>query len=162
VGKRLSLLALEFVALTAPLTWLWLDWGRAAYYEFFLRTSRPILLALGVTGVRRDLVHDRFINYLPFLVLILITPGLSPRRRLIGGLLGCGVLYLGHIGLTYASFLAFIKHGESMASTSQLFPAWLLSDALPFVLWAIVAHEVLSRAATHIFQPDSDASPEDD
>jgi hypothetical protein len=143
-------MVLEFFGLTVPLTWVWLQWGREAYYRAFVKVSRPILIALGVTGVRRDLVHDRFINYLPFLALMVVTPGLSLRRRVVGSLVGCFVLYLGHIGLTYASFLTFIKHGPTRDSMSNYFPALMLSDALPFILWAIIANDLLREGASRL------------
>jgi hypothetical protein len=106
---------------------------------------------MGVTGVRRDLVHDRFINYLPFIALMVITPGLSRRRRWIGGLIGCFVLYLGHVGLTYASFLAFVQHGQSPESMQNLFPAYIVSDAMPLLLWAVIANEWLRDVGSQYF-----------
>jgi hypothetical protein len=159
VKIRLLPLLAKLVAVTVPLTLVWIQWGREAYYQFFLHSSRPLLIALGVTGVRRDLVHDRFINYLPFIALLVITPALSLKRRVIGGLVGCVVLYLSHVGLTYASFAAFIEHGETRESMSQLFPAYLLSDALPFLLWALIASEVLRRGLEAPATSDSAVAP---
>jgi len=162
VTARLFPLVLKFVAITAPLTWLWLEWGREAYYRFFVQVSRPLLIALGVTGVRRDLVHDRFINYLPFLALMLITPALSLQRRLIGSVVGCLVLYLGHVALAVVAFESFIKHGTTRESMSGLFPAWILSDALPFLLWAIIANDLLRRGAAEFFRSEPSSPKQSD
>ena len=43
--RRILLLLLEFVALSAPLTWLWLEWGQALYVELLEAVEgRSVLL----------------------------------------------------------------------------------------------------------------------
>ena len=47
--KSLLLLLLKFVALTVPLTWLWMNGGQQAYFRVYMTLARPILILLGVT-----------------------------------------------------------------------------------------------------------------
>ena len=53
--KKPFLLAVEFVALSVPLTWLWIEWGREAYPQLFLKVVTPIL-----PSVRPSHLPDRF------------------------------------------------------------------------------------------------------
>jgi hypothetical protein len=62
------------------------------------------------------------------------------------------VLYFGHVALTVVAFESFIKHGAARDSMSNLFPAWILSDALPFILWAIIANDLLRQGAAQLFR----------
>ena len=153
--KRAVVLALEFLAVTIPLTWLWMVWGREAYLEVFNPIAAPLLGWLGYPKSELATVPQRFINYVPFLGLMWVTPGLAPARRMVGTLVGCGVIFLGHVVFVYASIGAYARWGETPEAVARLFPALVLCDALPFVLWAVIAHrfvrEIAGRAARRIF-----------
>ena len=144
--KRSWLLVLEFFAITIPVAWLWIEWGRAAYLKFFLKLATPILMILGVTEFQPRLVQEHFLNYVPFLVLMVITPELTIRRRVIGTLVGFVIIFFDHIGLVSMAFVAHSNYGLSAKSFSTLFPALLFSDSLPFILWAIIASSYLKKA----------------
>ena len=143
--RKLWLLILEFLAITIPLAWLWLEWGRSAYLGFFVNLSTPILMVLGVTEFQPRLVQDHFLNYVPFLFLMVITPGLSIRRRVIGTIVGFVIIFFDHIGLVSVAYLAHSRYGLSSKAFSTLFPALLFSDSLPFILWAIIASGFLKK-----------------
>ncbi len=146
--KRLWLLVLEFLAITIPVAWLWIEWGRTAYLKFFLKLATPILMILGVSEFQPRLVQEHFLNYVPFLVLMVITPELTIRRRIIGTLVGFVIIFFDHIGLVSMAFVAHSNYGLTAKSFSTLFPALLFSDSLPFILWAIIASNYLKKAVS--------------
>ena len=137
--KRLLLLTIEFLAITVPLGWLWIEWGRGAYLKLFVKIAEPIFLLIGVTELKPQLVLDHFINYVPFIVLMVITPKLSVKRRLVGIAVGLAVLFIGHVGLMSLASFATSNYGLTQQAFSMLFPGFLVNDSLPFILWAIIA-----------------------
>lgn len=137
--KRLLLLVLEFLVLTVPTAYVWIEWGRTAYLRVFVMLSTPILIFLGVEEFKPNLVQEHFLNYIPFLVLMVITPQLTLRRRIIGTIIGFVIIFFDHIGLVSMAYVAHSNYGLSAKAFSTLFPALLFSDSLPFILWAIIA-----------------------
>jgi hypothetical protein len=83
------------------------------------------------------------VSFVPFLVLTWMTPGLSARRRLLGTLAGCGVLFLAHVGLVGIEKFSLSKQRPTADPFSTLFPAAIFADSLPFILWALIAHRWL-------------------
>ncbi len=159
---RLVLLFLEFLAITLPLTWLWDVWGRDVYLDFFESVAGPALELLGVRRVPRMMVGNRFLNLLPFFALMVITPGLGIRRRLVGSAVGFGLIFLVQIGFAAMAFHARARYGLSADAFSALFPMLLLSDSLPFLIWAVVANEFVwklgGRAAQRVAPHQRDPS----
>jgi len=139
VGNRLLRLAAELVALSLPLTWLWLAWGQSAYESFFAATARPLLEAFGVGPVVASPARHRFVSYVPFLVLMLVTPRLGWRRRAGGILLGIPLIFLCHVGLVAVESLSHTRARPTPDSFSLVFPAAMFADAFPFLLWALLA-----------------------
>src|SRR5262245_12395787 len=85
--RRLLWFALSVVALTVPLTWLWVNGGREWYGWSLAPVANAIYALLGLDGVT-FFPRDRYINQVPFGALVLLTPGLPMRRRLGGLALG--------------------------------------------------------------------------
>jgi len=160
--RRLSLLALEFVAITAPLTWLWIEWGREAYHEIFIEVTRPMVAWFGIPNAQLGHAPQRFISYVPFIALMVITPGLTLERRVFGTVIGFGVLFLSHAAFVLASIAAYMEYGETPRAIRAVFPVMLLLDSLPFILWAVIAHEVVrewaAKASRRIFGEDPSGS----
>jgi hypothetical protein len=148
VRKRLLLLIVEFLVITVPLGWLWVEWGRTLYLRVFVKLGTPIFTLIGVTQLKAQLVIDHFINYVPFLVLMVITPTLSLRRRSIGTVVGFIIIFLGHVLLASVAFVASTKYGETEKAFTTLFPAFLFNDSLPFILWAIISAGYLKKMFT--------------
>jgi len=160
---RALLVLLEIVAVSAPLTWVWIQWGRDAYGELFLALSLPIYGLLGLTDLIPVGARDRFINYLPFLILMIVTPRLSLRRRVLGTLVGFLVIFCSHLVFVYAATQADAAGGaRTPAGFMRIVPANTLSDALPFALWVLIAREfvwekvstVLGTAPPAAVEPD--------
>jgi hypothetical protein len=146
-------LLLEFAAITVPLTWLWMAGGQDLYFRFYLRLARPILLLLGVTNFPPGLVRDRMISFIPFLALMIVTPQIPRLRRWAGIATGFVLLFLSHIVLTWWAWVSFVRDGKTAESMLFYFPALVMADAMPFVLWAIFANRFLRELLERVLPP---------
>lgn len=146
-------LLLEFAAITVPLTWLWMRWGQDAYFDLYMTLARPILAVLGVTSFPPGLVRDRMISFIPFIALMLVTPHIRPVRRWVGIGAGCVLLFLSHLALTWWAWVSFIQDGKSPESMLMYFPALVMVDAMPFVLWALFANRFLRELLERVVPP---------
>ena len=129
--------ALKFVALTAPLTWLWVTGGRELYASCFTPLADAVYELFGVEGVKA-VWRERYINQVPFVALMLLTPSLGLRQRLVRLALGVVVILLAQIALN-----GIVQYGRATVESLPIGLA-ILSDALPFVLWALLAREFLA------------------
>jgi hypothetical protein len=143
VSRRPLLLALSFVLASAAGTWLWLAWGGAAYERLLITVAGPLLEGIGVTRVAESPAQKRFISYVPFLVLMWLTPGMTLRRRAAGTLAGCALLFVAHVALVGIEQFSLSKRRPTSDPFSTLFPAALFADSLPFMLWAVIAQRTL-------------------
>ncbi len=151
---RILLTLLKIVAVSAPLTWLWIVWGRDAYGELFQVLALPIYGLLGLTEIVPTGARDRFINYLPFLILMLITPRLSWRRRLGGTVAGFVVIFLVHVVFVYvATQVQADDRGLTADGFIRIVPANALSDSVPFVLWVVIARDFVWESVGRVFSP---------
>jgi hypothetical protein len=148
--KKFLLLLIEFLAITLPLTWYWMNGGEDAYLTIYKRLAFPLLQEVGVANFAPSLVRDRFIGFIPYFALLVITPGMSIRRRLLG--LGGGFLliFCSHMALTYWSWVSFVRDGQHEGSMAIYFPALVAVDAVPFVLWAGLANQFLLEQLSRV------------
>jgi hypothetical protein len=153
VTSRLLRRGLSFVLLTAGLTWVWIAWGAGAYERLLLAVAGPALEVVGVTRIAESPARQRFVSYVPFLVLMCLTPGLSARRRLVGTLAGCLLLFLAHVGLVGIEQWSQSRQRPTSDPFSTLFPAALFADSLPFMLWAVIAHRWLRDRLARLIGP---------
>lgn len=137
------LILVEFVVITVPLAWWWTHGGLEAYQSVFKTLAFPLLQEAGVTHMSAGLVRDRFAGFIPFLALMCVTPGMPLKRRLLGLAVGFFVIFLSHVALTYWSWISFTRDGRSAGSMARYFPALVVTDAVPFVLWAVFANRFL-------------------
>jgi hypothetical protein len=147
------------VAVSAPLTWLWIAWGREAYGRLFFELAMPIYGLLGLTTLVPEGARDRFINYLPFLILMLVTPRLTLKRRVVGTLVGFFVIFLAHLVFVYVASEG-IGGSTKMTPTRfmRIVPANTMSDSIPFVLWVLIAREFLWESVGGMFKaPEASA-----
>jgi len=148
VRRRLWLTFAEVVALSVPLTWLWVEGGRRAYNRLLGAVAWPLFEALGLPSMKLGLVSPHFVSWLPFVVLMVVTPGLALRRRLLGTLLGLAAILAAHIGCALLGAVSHAAYGTSARAVALRWPALMLSDALPFILWALVARDFLREFAS--------------
>jgi hypothetical protein len=117
-----------FAAITLCLTWLWDEGGRMAYGRFLKSVAPPIYDLIGFEGARVGAFRQRYVNFIPFVGLVLVTPHLSARRRAIGLALGLFALFCGHLALN----LTEIGAGARAASPARALPR-LGYPALPLL-----------------------------
>lgn len=156
--RRILLLLLSFVALSAPLTWAWLEWGREGYVEILFGLLDPAYHLLGASHARHSPAGHRYLAYVPFAVLMLITPGMAPSRRALATLAGCGLILLSHLLLTVAVDAANARYDDSAKVSSSLFPFLLLADGLPFLIWYLFFRSFLHSLIAEV----SGARPPED
>jgi len=129
--KPAVLFLVKFVCLTAPLIWLWQVGGLSVYHAIYSPIASAIYESLGFEGVATP-ARDRYVNIVPFLTLMALTPGLSKRRRFGGAAIGVVLLFLMHIAVNLTA----------NPQTLQLPRLVLLAmDAAPFFLWIVIANE---------------------
>ena len=135
--KRTLLITAAFVAVTIGLTWFWEEFGRLQYGRFLKTVAPTIYDWIGFGDARIGAMRQRYINWIPFVGLVIITPGLAFRRRSTGLALGLAILFIGHLGLNLT---------EGARRTGHLpFVPSLVSDTLPLILWVIVAFPVIAN-----------------
>jgi len=139
---RLLLLLVLFFALTIPLAWLWQLWGVQHYVAFLFVIMRQLHDTLGwpFAGKGGGGLSLRFVSHVPFLILVLITPGLSWRRRVLGGLLGSAFIAATHLLMITLVNAAFLGGGSVFR---KIAPFILIMDGLPLLAWLVVARDFL-------------------
>jgi hypothetical protein len=146
---------LKFLAVTLPLTWWWMNGGQQQYWTYVYKPfAFPVLGWLGVTTFPPSVVRERLMNFLPFLALMISTPGMRPTVRAKRSALGFGLIFLGQIGLAWwASVVYQGRTGPQSEAAAAFFPAVVASDALPFVLWALMAREFVTALLASVMPP---------
>lgn len=127
-----------FAVVTLGLTYLWDEGGQALYGRFLKTVAPSIYDVLGFDGARVGALRQRYVNFVPFIGLVLVTPNLSVRRRAVGLALGLFALFVGHLGLNLTEI------GAGRARHLPLVPS-LVSDTLPFLVWLVVAAPALAH-----------------
>ena len=145
--KGALLVVLSFVVVSLGLTWLWNEWLRAGYAQLFFAVARPLYDFLGFEEARAVAFRQRYINFVPFVSLVLVTPGLSIRRRALGLVFGLLFIFVCHLGLNLTEIL---QPGRALPIVPSV-----VSDALPFLVWIVIAYPVLAK-----FLPTQDESDE--
>lgn len=129
--KATLLFLVKFVCLTAPFVWLWQVGGLKAYHALYSPIADVIYGWLGFEGIATP-ARDRYINLIPFVALMVLTPKLSTRRRLGGIAIGLVILLLTHIAVNLMANPVTLRLPRRFS---------LILDAAPFFLWVIIANE---------------------
>jgi sterol desaturase/sphingolipid hydroxylase (fatty acid hydroxylase superfamily) len=157
--KQAVLFTLSFVALSLVLTWLWLTGGNAVYAEMMEPVAREVYDWLGIHG-QGTLRRKRFINFVPFTALMLLTPRLTLRKRLLSLVGGWVILAASHLTVNA------IAMGTEPRNRLPLAAAFT-SDAMPFLIWYVLARDFVQETlhrARHRGKMESDSqveSPDD-
>lgn len=146
------LIALELVVVSVALSWLWLSHGKYVYAQFFGSVARPFFDLIGQEEIL-VVSRERFINLVPFLALMVVTPGLSVLRRSLGTLLGLLALFCGHLTLTWMAGITprASSGGFGFNAFTIRLGAMLFSDSLPFLVWAAIAARQVRGLASWLF-----------
>lgn len=136
--KKNLLRVAAFALITLLLTWLWNEGGRVLYGRFLKLVAPSIYDLFGFEGSRVGAFRQRYVNFVPFIGLVLVTPRLSARRRALGLAIGLFVLFCGHLALNLT------ESGAGRARHLPVVPS-LVSDTLPFLVWLVVAAPALAH-----------------
>jgi hypothetical protein len=134
---QIALMVIAFVIISIGLTWLWNEWLSGLYGRFFTTIAPPIYDAIGLGHARAPGLRQRYINFVPFVALILVTRGLTLRRRTIGLLAGLITISISHLLL---NLTALIQPGPALPVMASV-----VSDAFPFLVWFVVAYPAISN-----------------
>jgi hypothetical protein len=139
---RLALLLFLFFGLTIPLAWLWHEWGVRRYVALLFVIMQMLHDTLGwpFAGKGAGGLSLRFVSHVPFLILVLLTPGLSWRRRVLGGLLGSVFIAATHLLMITLVNAAFLGGGGILRKVGFFL---LIMDGLPLLAWLVVARDFL-------------------
>jgi hypothetical protein len=129
--KPAVLFLVKFVCLTVPFVWLWQVAGLSVYHAIYSPIASAIYEWLGFEGVATP-ARTRYINFIPFLALMILTPNLSTRRRFGGIAIGLVILFSMHIAANLTA------NPETLTLPR---PVSLALDAAPFFLWIVIANE---------------------
>ncbi len=151
---RVLLPALKVIGLTVPLTWLWLEWGRAAYGRLFTQLAIPIFGMLELTETMPLGARDRFINELPFRILMVVTPRMSRGRRGVGIVVGFVLIFIVQVVFVYVAEVVGVQGGRVNQQDiyEKMLPVLLFCDAFPFVLWVVIAKDFVREMSAKLFQ----------
>ncbi|MBW2267797.1 MAG: hypothetical protein JRH16_04405 [Deltaproteobacteria bacterium] len=155
--KRILLLFLEFVVLSVPLTWAWRTWLHDPYDHLLFEILDALYVEIGAQHAGRGPVGHRFVSYVPFLVLVAITPQLNRRRLLWGSLLGSLAIFFSHLLLLLVSDVTYTIKGGGTDTVATLFPFLLLTDGLPLLIWFVLARDFLSSIVPGLRELESEA-----
>ncbi len=135
--KDLWLFLLKLAILTLLFGYVWFAYFQAAYPHVI----KPIATAFfQLVGVRRwllTLVLEHFTNIVPYLALVLATPGLIVNRKktLIALFGGLAIIVAVHLLLSWAVYELQVRYQLSETFYKFVVPMYLFNDALPLVLW---------------------------
>jgi hypothetical protein len=155
--KKALFVIIAFAGITIALTWYWTHGGRHLYGQFFKVIAPPIYDLIGFGDARIGAFRQRYINFVPFVGLVLVTPGVTHRRRALGLVGGLVALSIGHLVLN-------LTEGVTRGAHLPFVPS-LISDALPLVFWVLVAFPAINgwfASALVPPEPRSVAGDEDD
>ncbi len=144
--RKALFVVLAFCVISIGLTWLWTEWLRALYGTLLAFVAPPVYEWIGLGDVPMRPMRLRYINFVPFVSLVLVTPGLTMARRGAGLTLGIFAIFLCHLGVNLTAALA--------PSAALPVPAALFSDAFPFVIWFLVAYPVVKRTLMGVLEDE--------
>jgi len=126
---------------------LWHFYLQTAYPHFLKPVAVPFFQWVGVKKWRLSLLLDHFTNIIPYVALVLSTPGIIKEWKktlftLLGGLV---ILMIGHLLLSWIDYHYWAKYGMSRSFFRNTFHFLLLNDALPFGLWLLFYPRVLPQ-----------------
>jgi hypothetical protein len=124
------------VLLVVPLGYLWIEY-RIYYPAVLGPVFDPLFRAVGVDHWYMALLLNHFTSWLPFVALVLASPGCiagwKRTLRALGG--GLFLILVSHFLLSWAVFVIVDAYRMSNMYYKLVIPLFLINVALPFVLW---------------------------
>jgi hypothetical protein len=140
VREKLWLFIAKFILVSLPLFALWMWKGEAWYLEFLRQLLTLLLIKLaGLSVGCFPAPKPILLNLIPFVSLIVITEKIELKVRLIRLAEGLLILIAWHMILTELVYLLLDCQATTPAYEKFSVPLYLLSGAIPFVLWILFA-----------------------
>ncbi len=135
--KNLWLFLLKLLVLTLVLGYLWFSRYQVQYPYWIDGIANKFFALLGVRKWWLALVVEHFTNLVPYIALVLASPGFLKhwKRTLIALVAGIAILILGHILLSCAVYHLHVKYSLSKSFYKIIVPLYIINDAMPLVLW---------------------------
>jgi len=145
--KELWLFLLKLPVLTLGFGYIWFSGLQLIYPDLIDPIATPFFRLVGVTNWLLYLLLEHFTNLIPYIALVLASPGLIRNwRRTIYALFGgVAAIVLVHLLLSWLVFELNEAYGLSRAFYRVWVPAYLFNDALPFGLWLLFYPELPGR-----------------
>ena len=145
--RNLWLFLLKLLITTVVLGYFWTAGGEMAYPYWIDPIATFFFTMFGVTKWHLSLTAEHFASLIPFLGLLVATPGLIRRwkRALIALVGGVAAIVLVHIFMSIAIFFIVEAYALSKNAYRILLPIYLVNDAMPLILWLVFFPTVLSE-----------------
>jgi hypothetical protein len=147
VKKEPWLFLIKLVVSSVVLGYLWFAFAQSAYPYFLKPVAIPFFQMVGVKTWRLTILIDHFSNIIPYIALIIATPGFIDNWKksiltLLGGLI---ILMICHLLLSWLDYHFWAKYQTSKTFFRHIFHFYILNDALPFGLWILLYPRVLPQ-----------------
>jgi hypothetical protein len=145
VKRNLWLFLLKLVSISLVLGFLWFWKLQDAYPHFLEPIAVPFFQWVGVKKWLLSWVIDHFTNIVPYIALVLASPGLlSNWKKTLAALLGgLAILIISHLLLSWLVYHYSAQYRFTKQFFRITFPFFLLSDALPLALWLLFYPRIL-------------------
>ena len=158
--KNLLLFLLKLLITTLILGYFWTTGWKVAYPRWIDPIAQFFFTMFGVTDWYLSLTAEHFASLIPFIGLLVATPGLIQRwkRAIIALLGGVAAIVLMHILMSIAVFHIVEAFEMSQNAYRLLLPIYLVNDAMPLILWLVFFPTALSELFGFIKWGRSDAA----
>ena len=148
-GRKSEIISflIRFAIWTALLGFLWQIWLCGLYLDFLKPIAFAFLRVVGVKKLLYTRVADQFVNMLAYLSLVLASPNAIRRWRLtiVAAISGIVFLIAEHVLLTWAIYEIEQAYPEPTMRDMFVIPMWIVSAALPFILWTAFYPDIVTR-----------------
>lgn len=122
--RNLWLFLLKLAAVSLGLAYFWYSGWQRSYPDLIDPIATPVLTLLGVRRWWLALVVEHFTNIIPFIALVLATPGIVKgwKRTLVALVVGLSVLLIGHLLMSAAVYHLELKYSLSRSFYKFIVP----------------------------------------
>jgi len=119
------------------LGWLWFAGLQRAYPDLIEPIAFPLFGLMGVREWHLYLLAEHFTNLVPYIALVIATPGIIRqwRRFVLALVVGLAIIILVHIFMSVAVYHVYEAYKMSENALRVIVPIYLVNDALPLILW---------------------------
>ena len=145
--RTLWLFLIKLLVTTVILGYLWTTGWKMTYPYWIDPIATLFFKMFGVTRWYLSLAAEHFASVVPYIGLVVATPGLVARwkRAIIALIGGVAAIVLMHVLMSTGIFYIVEGYGMSKNAYRLLLPIYLVNDAMPLILWLAFFPTVLSE-----------------